>query len=108
MSSALNQPAVETPTTAIAGELPIATWEATGDPDVDGALTAMLGLGSLTLAEQAAVFDGIHRNLRERLVNAAPQSSDVESTPVNGLTSEPEAALEIESLAERDPTNSPG
>jgi hypothetical protein len=99
---------VNTPQTAIAGELPIVTWEATGDPDVDRALTSMLALSSMTLAAQAEVFDGIHRNLRERLVNAAPQSSDAESAPVIGPESEPEAAHAAQVLAEQDPTNAPG
>lgn len=93
---------VSTPTAVIAGELPMATWEPTGDADVDGALTRMLGLGSMTLAEQAEVFDGIHRSLRERLVNAAPQSSDADLVVDGGAV--PEAA----SIPEQGSANSSG
>lgn len=74
--------------TVIARELPMVTWEATGDLNVDGALGRMAGLGSMTLAEQAEVFDGIHRSLRDRLSHAAPadpaphsaQNSDATAT----------------------------
>lgn len=76
MDSSSDDTEVMASTALIAGELPLATWQATGDAEVDGALSRMLGLGSMTLAEQAEVFDGMHRSLRERLVNASHSSTD--------------------------------
>ncbi len=73
MSNAESQLQMSSPSTVIASELPIATWANTGDPEVDGALAELSALGSLTLAEQAAVFDEIQRKLRERLLNAVPE-----------------------------------
>lgn len=92
----------------LAGELPMATWEPTGDPDVDAVLTRMLGLGSMTLAEQGEVFDGIHRSLRERLVNAATQPAEAEVVVGAGLAPQTEPDPVTGSIPEQDSANSTG
>ena len=58
-------------------ELPLATWSSTGDPAVDDALTRLLDLTDLAPGEQVAVFDALHRDLRNRLDVGSQQPESV-------------------------------
>lgn len=57
-------------------ELPLVTWDPTGDEAVDAALARLATGNGLTPAEQVDIFDAVHRELHARLGQGA---SEVES-----------------------------
>ena len=59
---------------AAAIELPLATWERTGDAAVDAALERLTTTNGLSPAEQVEIFDTVHRDLHARLSQGASEA----------------------------------
>lgn len=65
---------------AEATELPLVTWEPTGDEAVDTALARLAIANGLPPAEQVDIFDELHRDLHSRLGQGARDVQQVGGT----------------------------
>ena len=50
-------------------ELALAVWEPTGDIGIDAALDELTQLEDLPAGERIAVYEGVHRQLHQRLAD---------------------------------------